>query len=168
MKDIILRLSALVLIVTATACGSKYVQGTAPTDPADVKNLIETQQYAFRAQTVLPSGGPSRQLTSDYDMRISKNSVVTYLPYFGRAYAAPIDPSKGGIDFTSTDFQYKKTDRKKGGWNIQIIPKDAGDVRELILQVFDNGTANLRVISNNRQSISYQGFIKNLDQEKSK
>ena len=165
MKNIINVLYVL-LIGAAISCSSKYSQGTAPTDPAAVKNLIETQQYAFRAQTVLPTGGPTRQLTSEYEMKVSKNNVVTFLPYFGRAFAAPTDPSKGGIDFNSNAFEYNIKNRRKGGWDIQIVPKDAGDVRELILQVFDNGTANLRVISNNRQAISFQGFIKELDQKK--
>ena len=165
MKNIINALYVL-LIAMAISCSSKYSQGTAPTNPAEVKNLIETQQYAFRAQTVFPTGGPTHQLTSEYEMQVSKNNVVAFLPYFGRAFAAPTDPSKGGIDFNSNAFEYNIKNRRKGGWHIQIVPKDAGDVRELILQVFDNGTANLKVISNNRQAISFQGFIKELDQKK--
>src|ERR1700755_2702852 len=82
---------------------------------AAIKDLVESQHYDFRAQTVMPMGGRSRQLTSDYDVKVNKESIVSYLPYFGRAYSAPIDPTKGGIQFTSKDFGYTITPGKKGG-----------------------------------------------------
>jgi hypothetical protein len=105
-------------------------------------------------------GGRFRQLnTSEYDLRIAGDSVISYLPYFGRAYSAPLDPSKSGIQFTSTNFKYEQSPRKKGGWNILIEPKDANDVRQLTLLVTESGSASLQVISNNRQSISFNGYV---------
>ena len=123
-----------------------------------IKNLIESKNYVFKAQTVFPLGGRSRILTSDYDLRVLGDSVVAYLPYFGRAYSAPIDPSKGGIQFTSTDYDYKVQPNKKG-WNVTITPKDALQTRELSLNVTKSGYATLIVNSNNRQSISFNGYI---------
>lgn len=123
-----------------------------------VKNLIESKNYVFKAQTVFPLGGRSRILTSSYDMRVLGDSVVTYLPYFGRAYSAPIDPTDGGIDFTSTQYDYKVKENKKG-WNITIQPKDTRDARELVLNITNSGYATLMVNSNNRQAISFNGYI---------
>ena len=124
-----------------------------------VKNLVESQNFVFKAQTVQPTNGRTRQLTSEYDLKVLKDSIIAYLPYFGRAYSPPVNPSEGGIQFTSTEFEYKKTNRKKGGWDIQIKPKDARDVRQLDLSVFKNGSATLGVNSNNRQSISFNGYV---------
>src|SRR4030081_3269854 len=70
---------------------------------AYIKKLIDSQNFVFKAQTVLPLGGRSRQLTTDYDVKVTKGTVVSYLPYFGRAYSAT-PGSTGGIDFTSKDF----------------------------------------------------------------
>ena len=123
-----------------------------------IKSLIESKNYVFKAQTVFPLGGRSRILTSDYDLRILGDSVVAYLPYFGRAYSAPIDPSQGGIHFTSTQYDYKMQPNKKG-WNITILPKDTRDARELSLNITTSGYATLMVSSNNRQSISFNGYI---------
>lgn len=129
-------------------------------EAAAIQSAITNHQFYFLAQYVLPIGGQQKYLTPGYDMRISHDSLSAYLPYFGRAYAAPIDPSDGGINFTSTKFNYKMENRKKGGWNISITPKDARDVRQLYLSVFEDGTATLQVISNNKQTISYTGYIK--------
>src|SRR5262245_23995401 len=48
---------------------------------AEIKNLLDSQSYVFKAQTAFPLGARSRQLNYDYDLRITKESVVSYLPY---------------------------------------------------------------------------------------
>jgi hypothetical protein len=142
---------------------------TAPTAPAAadkktsrqalIKNSVDSQNYVFRAQTALPMSGGSRQLTSDYDLKIEKGSVVSYLPYFGKAYTAPMDLKGGGIEFTSKDFDYTVTKGKKGGWEIQVKPKDVQDVQQLDLRISENGYASLNVLSTSRQPISFNGSI---------
>jgi hypothetical protein len=125
----------------------------------DIKNMVASQHYTFKAQTASPLSGRLRQLTSDYDLQVSKEKIVAYLPYFGRSYSAPIDPSKGGIQFTSKDFDYRLTERKKGGWNVSIKTKDISEAQDMQLTIFSDGTASLQVNSANRQSISFQGYL---------
>ena len=146
----------LVCFVAASCSASKQAEDQKATA---VKNLVDTRHYVFRAQSVLPMGGRSRQLTTNYDLRVYGDTLIADLPYFGRAYTAPIDPNEGGIHFTSTRFSYKISDAKKGGWNVQILPQDAKDVRELNLYISEAGYGSLQVSSNNRQSISYNGII---------
>ena len=128
-------------------------------DKDQVKNLIENKNFVFKAQSASPMGGTNRPLTSEYDLRLLGDSVVTYLPYFGRAYTAPIPGESGGIRFTSTEFDYKAKQRRKGGWEITIVPKDVNDVRQIMISVSENGWANLQVTSNTRQPISFNGYI---------
>ncbi|HEY6978149.1 MAG TPA: DUF4251 domain-containing protein [Chitinophagaceae bacterium] len=124
-----------------------------------VKNMVDNRNYVFVAQIALPVTGGMKQLTSYYDLQVSKDTIVSALPYFGRAYTAPIDPSEGGINFTSTNFDYTTTVRKKGGWDVLIKPKDGKDVQQLFLTISENGYAVLQVASNNRQAISFNGYI---------
>lgn len=128
-------------------------------DTAAIGSKLRAQQYTFVAQTATPLRGRFIQLTSPYDLRVSMDSVIAALPYFGRAFSATPGSTGGGIDFTSTKFDYKKEWRKKK-WEITIAPHDNTDVNELFLTVFDNGKASLRVSSNNRQSITFDGYIK--------
>lgn len=126
---------------------------------AQIKSIVEAQNYVFKAQSALPTAGATRQLTGDYDLRISKDTILSDLPYFGRAYTAPLNPSEGPLRFTSTDFQYSVTVRKKGGWDVTITPKDVQDPRQLNMSIFDNGTASVVVSSYNRQPISFNGYV---------
>lgn len=127
-----------------------------------IRNMIDSTAFVFHAQTATPTGGPAKQLTSEYDVRISKNYVISYLPYFGRAYSVPYGSSDGGFNFTSKAFDYKSQIRKKGGWEISIKPKDVPDVREFLLTISENGYGTLQALSNNRRPISFTGYISEL------
>jgi hypothetical protein len=146
---------SLLVIILA---GSSMAVHAQDLDKSIVQNFIKTKEFVFKAQTVLPMTGMSRQLTSDYDVRFLGDSVVAYLPYFGRAYSAGYGEG-GAIDFTSTKFEYKVKERKKGGWDVSIKPKDAKVVLALNFTVSENGYASLQVTSNNRQPISYNGYV---------
>ena len=127
-------------------------------DKAQVQNAIQSKQFVFKAQTVLPMTGISRQLTTEYDVKLLGDSVIAYLPYFGRAYSVTYG-ERGGIDFTSTKFDYNIKQRKKGGWDVTIKPNDGKDIQELNFTISENGSATLQVTSNNRQPISFNGYI---------
>jgi hypothetical protein len=142
----------------AIALSSAWVNAQEP-DKGQVKSFIESKEFTFKARTVLPMTGGSRQLTTGYDMRFLGDSIVSYLPYFGRAYTATLGSESGGIEFTSTRFDYKAKPRKKGGWDVTIKPKDVKEVQEMDFTISDDGSASLRVTSTNRQPISFYGNV---------
>lgn len=128
---------------------------------ANIENKIDSANYTFSPQTALPMGGRSVNLTlSYYSLKVSKDTVKAYLPYFGRAYIAPANLSDGGIKFVSTNFTYNVLEKKKGGeWDISIITNDTQPKVELRLSVSDTGYSTLYVLDNNRQPISFYGKI---------
>lgn len=123
------------------------------------QQIVESKNYIFKAESVNPARSRVRYLTSEYDLVVTGDTVTAFLPYFGRAYSAPIDPSEAGIKFTSVDFGYAVEKKKKRSWEILIRPKDARDVQELYLTIFDGNKASLRVNSVNRESISFNGYV---------
>jgi len=126
---------------------------------SDIKKSVESKSFIFHAQTALPLSGSTRQLTSDYDLKVSENSITSYLPFFGRAYSVNYGSTNGGFEFTSTKFDYSSEPRKKGGWEISIKPKDVQDFKEFFLTLSSDGYGTLQAISNNRQAISFNGYI---------
>lgn len=167
---IIIKKLLFILIVIATATNTSNAQNSKKdkqdTKKIIIKNLIDSQNFIFVPQTVSPLRGGIRELTSYYDLEVSKDSIISYLPYFGRAYTAPLNPSEVGVNFTSTNFEYKVAPGKKGSWNISIKPKNDVNVQELLLHIFDNSSASLNVTSHNRDPISYQGYIMEKKQKK--
>ena len=86
-------------------------------DKAGVKSLIESKRFTFKVQTVLPISGSITQATGEYEIRLYGDSLISYLPYFGRAYSAPMPGESGGFNFTSTKFEYKIKVKKKYRFN---------------------------------------------------
>ena len=156
---------AIVIILLALA-GFKTTYGQEVNENKNLKrssqiqDLIDSKNYVFVAQTAIPIGGRAINLTSLNEVRVSGDTLASDLPYFGRAFVAPINPSDGGIHFTSTNFNYNVEGRKKGGWDIEILPKDSKDVRQMHLTLSESGYGTLQVVSNNRQQISYNGYVK--------
>lgn len=127
----------------------------------DIKKMMDNQNFVFMAQMALPLGWKTINLNYDYSLTVSKDSLDCYLPYFGRAYVAPYnptDPAETGIRFKTKKFDYNNS-LKKSGWEITLIPHDVKETRQLILTVSELGYASLNVISNNRQAISFNGYV---------
>lgn len=143
-----------------------------------VAKAITMQDYVFTARTAQPlnatdinnvmsrmpgyNGGGNINLSgSNYDLVVNKDSVVAYLPYYGRSFTPKMGGSADdtGIKFKSKSFAYTLKDRKKGGWQIEIKPKDVKDNYTLNLSVSANGNATLNVTNNTQQSISFDGLI---------
>jgi len=165
MKTLV-KISAAFIICVFCISGVANAQQTAKqakkaAKEAAVKKHIEERSYTFLAQYALPLRGTQRYLTSDYDLRITKDSVIAYLPYFGRVYMdVPMSPDEAGIKFTSTKFDYKIEPKKKGGWTIMITLNDVRRSNKLRLEVFTDGTSSLQVTSNTRDQISFTGYLK--------
>ncbi|MDB4926463.1 DUF4251 domain-containing protein [Mucilaginibacter sp.] len=137
----------------------------------ETSRIINAKNYIFNANYVLPLHGGGKQLSGEYSVSVSKNKLVIYLPYFGRAYIAPMDASDGGIKLNTIHFDYKAERNKKGNWDVVIKPKDretsgSKDVQLLRLSISADGYASLQVTSLNRESISFNGTIEEQKKEK--
>ena len=125
-----------------------------------VKQLVEMQDYDFVAQSAIPTGGRTLQLTSDYTFKVRKDSLISDLPYYGKAFSADIGGGSGGIAFKTTDFSYEKEDGKKGSWDIKIKPKDVSSTNQMSLHISSSGYTSMMVMSNSRENISFYGYIR--------
>ncbi|MFI5155980.1 MAG: DUF4251 domain-containing protein [Chitinophagales bacterium] len=130
---------------------------------AAVKSLIESKHYLFTPQSMMPMKGRSRPLSSTYEVRITGDTMLSYLPYVGRSYVAGYGDSDGAIDFKSTSFDYSSEPAKKGGWNITIAPKKISNVSKFMFNISETGHTTLVVTSNTRDQITFYGAISALN-----
>ncbi len=159
-KNILIRVFAVLAFPLFSGCsGIRGITVDPPLDNAAVESLLRAPSFTFIPQYVNPIGGRRRDLDAGYELTVLKDSLISYLPYFGRGYIAPLSPSDVDYDFTSTKFSYDIASSKKG-WNISIKPTDQKYLRELYLRVFDNGSASLTATSLDRSIITYDGYIR--------
>lgn len=153
----LLSLAGITLALVIASCSAP--SGVQTAGDAAIKTLIDNRNFVFQAQLAQPTRGTSRQLTAGYELRVAGDTLTANLPYFGRAYQAPIDMRGGGVEFTTTDYSYSVDPKRKGRWTINFDPKGKGDVRNMTLSVSEDGYASLQVLSNNRDPISFTGVV---------
>lgn len=149
------------------SCGTKKSAIQKEEEARVLDNQVANLDFKFVAKYAYPQHYQAIYLTSTYDVIVSPDTVKSYLPYYGRAYRAPMDSSQGGIKFESTDFEseIKKGD-KNGEWLVTIKTKDTPRPYTLFFHLWSNGTGQLNVNDPDRQSISFQGVLESPQQKK--
>ena len=159
------------------ACTCTALSGSAQTGKAQTAKIIQAQNYIFSATTALPlnaadiskilnrmpgsTGGGSINLSgSGYELRVTTDSLVAYLPYYGRSYTPRMGSSDdSGIKFNAKKFSYTLSERKKGGWLISLKTKDLKENYSMTLTVTTTGYGSLTVNNNNQQPITFSGYL---------
>lgn len=155
-KTIYFLLSALLL----AACGTTQTAAEKEAKAAQIRRSVEAFDFTFNATYAHPTGYRSVYLSPYYDVKVSPDTVQAYLPYYGRAYRAPMNASEGGYRFTSTDFDYSvQAGRRSGNWLVSIKINDAGRDVVFNFDVWENGSARLNVSDTDRQPIAFQGNV---------
>jgi len=125
-----------------------------------VKSMVESKRYVFEADKASPMKGGIKHLDPGYTLTITPETIISDLPFFGQVNQPSMNPSDSGYKFSSTDFEYTTANRKKGGWDIKIKIKDVKYSPQVSLTIFENGSTSVRISSNDRDSISFDGEIK--------
>jgi len=146
------------VIIISGCYNTRKIKTEEPLTAAEIKNLIDAKTFVFIPRYVIPMTGRRRDLTSEFEITIAKDSILSYLPFFGRGYIAPMSPSELDYTFTSKNFSYDVTEGRNGR-NISIKPADQRYLQELYFRIYDNATASLNITSINRSIISYDGYI---------
>lgn len=165
-------LKILALFIAITFFNSCETQSNIA--PEKVNSLLQSKEFTFMAEKAnptnydvvrvlnsFPNSSASQMLNLDagYTLEIKKDSIIAQLPYFGRMYNPSFNNEKNSYRFTSADFTIDEKMDKKGSSIFTIMPKDQQNVRKIVLEVYKNGRAYLSIDSNDRQLISYDGFI---------
>ena len=154
-------LSVVIVIIAATvmSCSSSnHIPDDKKLEKSIIKNMVDSFKFVFIPQYVSPTSGGRRSLNSGYQLSVSKDRVISSLPFFGRGYVAPVSPADVDFDFTSTRFTHT-IKLINTGWNISIKPLDQKYILQLYCRIFDNGSASLNITSIDRSTISYDGYI---------
>lgn len=124
----------------------------------ELRESLAQPSFRFEANYVYPVGFRPIYLSPRYDVEVSSDTLKVFLPYFGRAYRAPMDPREGGFNITSTNFTYRYgPGNRPGNWFAHISIEDLDRPVTLSFDIWENGSTNLIVHDFNRQTISFRG-----------
>ena len=159
--------SRLLIPLLMLTCLQSFSQSNAEQKKQDqynqLKSQIDSRKFRFHALSATSLKGITRQLTSEYFLKLNKDSLSVFLPYFGRSFTTNYPPTDLSTEFKTTQFSYKSDTLKKGGWEITIIPKNQSNASNINLSITTSGYCTVHVNSNSREPISYYGTITDYD-----
>ena len=157
------KFSRLFLPLLMIVCLHSFAQTSADQKKKDeyiqMEKLIGSKKFHFHALSETSMKGITRQLTIDYGLKLNKDSLSVYLPYFGQSYSADYADTDLSIQFNTNQFSYVADTTKKGGWEITIVPKNQPRANKIFMSVSAGGYCTVQVTSNTRDPISYYGTI---------
>ena len=92
-------IALIILFTSLISCGASQSAAEKAKKAKQIDAQIENLDFRFIANHAYPIGYPSIPLTSEYDVTVMPDTIKAYLPFFGRAYRAPMNSSEGGIKF---------------------------------------------------------------------
>jgi hypothetical protein len=160
MKNYLLIVFFLIGISTAIPFQSFAQQNTAALKTKQsFFDLSNGDVYKFTATYVYPMRGLSRNLTSNYDIIFSKDTLNGRLPYFGVATSVDYGSRDGGVNLETNNFTYTQTIDKKGVCIIKYKLKDSNDIIDITFSIYKEGRADVSFHFLQRDGISYRGKV---------
>lgn len=123
-----------------------------------VKEIVDSDRIKIDVDRAVPMAGRSVNLTSPYSLEMHGDSILSFLPYFGRAYAAPYGGGEG-LTFKEVATEKEQTSKKKGRSEIKFRVKTQEDVYTFRVEVYPNGSATINVTPVNKQAITFYGDV---------
>ncbi len=127
-----------------------------------VERMLADTVYIVDVTTAVPMGWKNIHLSADYRLSVNGNRVVSYLPYFGRAYSLPYGGGEG-LTFEGETADYRMVQGKRGMKDIGFTVRTREDSFEFHIDISPDGDVSMTVLSNNRQPISFSGHLKLYD-----
>jgi hypothetical protein len=153
---------ALVIFGVNTVSAQGSLRDDEAKKAAEVKELVNSGRYTFKATKQISQKGGSRALNQGGDLDVAKDTIIMYLPDVGKSPMTPIKARDAGI--TCTHFAYNMTTAKNGSWIISIKPeekyvKDIRDIKKINMDISREGYATLTVAFTNKSPIAFYGYI---------
>ncbi len=155
----------LVLILLVTIHGT-FAQDKRLKRIDAVRSLVDSKNFVFEANRASPLGLPSLSVVRiENYVRIQKDSALGFLPYFGEMRLGGGYGEGGAIEFDSEIRDYKVKTKKNGkGIIVMFNTKKSDEQFNFTLFITKSRTATVVVQSLHRNSITYYGQIRPLDE----
>lgn len=121
-----------------------------------VLEALDNKHYTIDVNYVYPKRAPAHNLSYGFTLEVRGDSLISYLPYFGRAYSVPYGGGNG-LDFTARMSNYVAYRTKKDLTRVDIDVENENDTYSYRLEIYDNGSASIDVNARERESISFSG-----------
>lgn len=119
---------------------------------------LNDRHFTIHVDYMQPMRGPVKRLTSNYALTLRGDTLISYLPYFGRAYNVPYGGGKG-LNFTAPISDYQVAKNRRNSYWVEIKARNGEDEFVYNIEVFANGNASIMVYARERDGIRFTGAM---------
>lgn len=124
-----------------------------------VEKTLASGDYTIRMTSATPSGGRMINFNDNYTITVRNDSAISYLPYYGRSYRAPMSPDESGIKFKEPIKNYTLTTSRKGMFIVKMEINNQYDTYTINMDISPTGNTSVRINSINKTPISFYGDL---------
>ena len=124
-----------------------------------VTEAIATRQMRIDIKSMNTMRYGSRMVTPDFFLELRGDTLRSYLPYMGQAHQAPMMSPSIGLNFDAPILQYVESRPKKNLSRMEVSVRTLEDSYLYTIEVYDTGEADIRVRSQNRDPVSFNGHV---------
>lgn len=127
-----------------------------------VATALQQRRYSIDIQQMTPRRGGLRPVSYGFSLAVKGDTLVSYLPYFGRVYSVPYAGSGKGLNFTGRIREYTDEQPKPGVRRVRLKVANEEDAYLFAINVYDSGQATIDLQARERESVSYSGEVRQL------
>ena len=124
-----------------------------------VLGAITAKRWHIDINTMNTMRYGSRTVTPDFFLELRGDTLRSYLPYLGQAQVSQYSPAIG-LNFEEPVRQYKESKPKSNKFTqLDIDVKTREDSYHYVIELYDSGEATIRVRSQYRDPVSFDGSL---------
>lgn len=127
------------------------------------QNTFDPSSFRIDVTHMMPQAYSSRPLSYGFFLEVHNDSAQAYLPYMGRVYQPEFNDD--GLQFDLPCKKFKIEDGKKDSRRISFIVQKCFVQYRFQISVWPNGRTDVFLAPSNAQSISYDGYLADTEDE---
>ena len=124
-----------------------------------VEAAIVSRQLRIDIKSMNAMRYGSKMVTPDFYLELRGDTLRSYLPYLGQVRRATIGGPSVGLNFEAPILQYAESKPKANKTRIELDVRSEEDAYHYFIEVYDTGEALIRVRSQYRDPISFDGYL---------
>ena len=163
-QDIMLVTTGFLLLLMVSCKTSQSLEEQ-QRNAQEIEQYLQNSSFEIKHRWMQPLRGNQISLIGNpnYVRMYSKDSVSIFLPYFGVRQFSGGYGSASGIEFTGKPKALQITENEKGNQIITFSGTQQTEAYDFKITIYPNKNVQTFVRSNQRDNISYNGRIQELD-----
>ena len=159
-KYVLTFLGVCMLLGLLSGCASSAERAASAAEHAQkVMSALADRHYKITITQAYPQRGGSVNVSRDFFLEVKGDTLVSNLPFFGRAYRSLYGGTEKGLNFTETIRTYEQLKSMAGVLRFRMRVRNEEDSYVFTVEISSGGRASIRVQAMERDDMRFDGDL---------